>query len=130
MGGGDGQRNAEGRLNHGGRWRSEHEWPLARTRYTPYYLHNEGSLTPEPPGKNEEPDRYDYAPDNPVPTLGGHLHQHAHAGRAADRAARPALPLSPDGADYPALVAVCLASAEVGWFWPRQVTGNQVTAGG
>jgi len=36
-------------------WRNEHEWPLARTRSTPYYLHNQRSLTPEPPGKNEEP---------------------------------------------------------------------------
>ena len=60
-------------------WRYEHEWPLARTRFTPYYLHSQGSanslggdgtLTPEPPG-SEPPDRYDYDPDNPVPTLGG-----------------------------------------------------------
>ena len=33
MGGGDGRRNREGRLNHGGVWRSEKEWPLARTEY-------------------------------------------------------------------------------------------------
>ena len=52
-------------------WRNEHEWPLARTRSTPYYLHNQRSLTPEPPGKNEEPDRFDYDPNDPVPTLGG-----------------------------------------------------------
>jgi len=51
-------------------WRYEHEWPLARTQFVPYYLHDHGSLTPEPPGA-EEPDRYDYDPDKPVPTLGG-----------------------------------------------------------
>ncbi len=60
-------------------WRHEHEWPLARTELTPYYLHSSGGassaignggLTPEPPG-GEPPDRFDYDPDNPVPTLGG-----------------------------------------------------------
>jgi len=60
-------------------WRHEHAWPLARTIFTPYYLHSngkanslagDGTLTPEPPG-GEPADRYDYNPDNPVPTLGG-----------------------------------------------------------
>jgi len=60
-------------------WRYEDAWPLARTRFTPYYLHSQGSanslygsgsLTPEPPG-TERPDTYDYDPDAPVPTLGG-----------------------------------------------------------
>lgn len=60
-------------------WRFEHEWPLARTAFTPYYLHSggranslagDGALTPEPPA-GEPADRYDYDPDSPVPTLGG-----------------------------------------------------------
>ena len=60
-------------------WRFEHEWPLARTQFTPYYLHSQGdanslngdgTLTQEPPA-NEPPDRYDYDPASPVPTLGG-----------------------------------------------------------
>ncbi len=60
-------------------WRGEHEWPLARTVFTPYYLHShghanslfgDGTLSPEPPGA-EPPDRYDYDPERPVPTLGG-----------------------------------------------------------
>ena len=34
MGGGDGRRTPQGKLDHGGRWRNEREWPLARTRYT------------------------------------------------------------------------------------------------
>jgi len=61
------------------RWRFEHEWPLARTHFIPYFLHSgghansvfgDGTLSPESPGA-EPPDRYDYDPQNPVPTLGG-----------------------------------------------------------
>jgi uncharacterized protein len=57
-------------------WRSENEWPLARTRYTRYYLHSGGransqfgdgclnTLLPV-----EEPfDSYIYDPRNPVPS--------------------------------------------------------------
>jgi putative CocE/NonD family hydrolase len=60
-------------------WRNEDEWPLARTQFTPYYLHSKGTanslygsgtLSPELPG-NEAPDRYSYDPNDPVPTLGG-----------------------------------------------------------
>jgi len=60
-------------------WRDEHEWPLARTQFTPYYLHSggranslvgDGTLSPDEPS-NEPPDRYDYDPENPVPSIGG-----------------------------------------------------------
>lgn len=60
-------------------WRHEREWPLARTVYTPYYLHSggrantlygDGALSPEPPGA-EPADRYSYDPADPTPTLGG-----------------------------------------------------------
>jgi len=60
-------------------WRDEQEWPLARARTVPWYLHSsgaansllgDGTLSPEPPGA-EPPDRYTYDPDDPVPTLGG-----------------------------------------------------------
>ena len=59
-------------------WRSEKEWPLARTRYTAYYissgaaansLHGDGRLSAEHPAAGE--DRYTYHPENPVPTVGG-----------------------------------------------------------
>ena len=49
MGGGTGRRTTEGKMDHGGRWRSENEWPLARTQYIPYYLHADGSLNTQPP---------------------------------------------------------------------------------
>ncbi len=52
-------------------WRDENEWPLARTRYTEYYLHQDGVLSPQPPGAGEAPDSYIYDPADPVPTLGG-----------------------------------------------------------
>ncbi|MDH3305972.1 MAG: CocE/NonD family hydrolase [Acidimicrobiia bacterium] len=60
-------------------WRNEHEWPLERTEFTPWFLHSagrantlhgDGTLDPEPPGA-EPADRYSYDPDNPVPTVGG-----------------------------------------------------------
>ena len=73
MGGGSGRRNADGRLGHGGRWRDEHEWPLARTGFTEYYLHADGTLSTEPPGDDDPPSRYRYDPKDPVPTISGNL---------------------------------------------------------
>lgn len=63
------------------RWRNENEWPLARTQYTRYYLHSNGSantlsgdgvLTTEPPAA-EPADKFEYDPSNPAPTRGGEL---------------------------------------------------------
>ncbi|MCG8443724.1 MAG: CocE/NonD family hydrolase [Caulobacterales bacterium] len=56
-------------------WRYEQEWPLARTRFTPYYFRSPegarvGALSPTPPGP-EAATTYRYDPDDPVPTLGG-----------------------------------------------------------
>jgi putative CocE/NonD family hydrolase len=60
-------------------WRNEQEWPLARTRFTPYYLHSggsantlngDGALSTIKPGK-EPTDTFVYDPEDPVPTLGG-----------------------------------------------------------
>ncbi|MBA3330513.1 MAG: CocE/NonD family hydrolase, partial [Actinobacteria bacterium] len=71
MGGGSGRKTALGKLDHGGRWREEHEWPLARAREVVYHLHGDGSLSLEPPAGEEEPRRYSYDPAHPVPTVGG-----------------------------------------------------------
>src|SRR5215207_6279369 len=46
MGGGDGRRNTAGKMFHGGKWRQENEWPLARTQYASYYLQADGTLAP------------------------------------------------------------------------------------
>ena len=61
------------------RWRSEQDWPLARTHYTKWYLHSggsantfdgDGTMSTFPPA--EEPyDVYTYDPADPVPTRGG-----------------------------------------------------------
>lgn len=58
-------------------WRDEQEWPLARTRWTPYYLHSggnansrfgDGVLSTEKP-EQQPPDRFRYDPARPVPFI-------------------------------------------------------------
>lgn len=58
-------------------WRDEYEWPLARTRWTEFFLSGNGAantadgdgrLSSSPSGK---PDQFVYDPANPVPTHGG-----------------------------------------------------------
>ena len=71
MGGGSGRRNAEGRMEHGGHWRAEADWPLPGTKLTPYYLHGRGKLTPDAPNAGAEPLSYDFDPRHPVPSIGG-----------------------------------------------------------
>jgi putative CocE/NonD family hydrolase len=62
-------------------WRDEYEFPLARTRYTKYFLHSvqsanglasDGELNIKVPGV-ERPNTFQYDPKNPVPTIGGRL---------------------------------------------------------
>ncbi|MGV3478474.1 MAG: CocE/NonD family hydrolase, partial [Sphingobium sp.] len=71
MGGGSGRRNADGRLDHGGHWRDEQEWPLARTVPTTLHLHEDGALRPAAPESGAPPLAYDFDPADPVPTIGG-----------------------------------------------------------
>jgi putative CocE/NonD family hydrolase len=49
-------------------WRREHEWPLARTTWTNYYLHAGAMLDTTAPGQ-ETADEYTYDPGNPTPYL-------------------------------------------------------------
>jgi uncharacterized protein len=53
-------------------WRDEQEWPLARTRYTPWYLQQAGGLSPDGPA-GSAPDEFRHDPADPVPTVGGRL---------------------------------------------------------
>ncbi len=62
-------------------WRSEQEFPLARTRYTRYFLDSaggansasgDGSLSADL-SKGAKSDSFEYDPMNPVPTIGGRL---------------------------------------------------------
>ena len=71
MGGGSGRRNAAGRLEHGGRWRAERDWPIPDARNTAYYCHGDGVLAPQPPTANASPRTFTFDPTHPVPTIGG-----------------------------------------------------------
>lgn len=70
MGGGPATRTPQGRLLHGGSWRDEHEWPLARTSWTTLHLHGDGSLRDELSSGSTS---FVVDPDDPVPTVGGNL---------------------------------------------------------
>lgn len=80
MGGGSGRKDAMGRLSHGGRWRDEQEWPLARTRMTNFYLDPEGGLSEQGPPEVGTPITYDFDPANPVPTVGGNFTNYGTTG--------------------------------------------------
>ena len=62
------------------RWRAGEEWPPSGVEVANWYLHSGGRanrdddawLDPEPPG-DEPPDRFDYDPRDPAPSLGGNL---------------------------------------------------------
>ena len=71
MGGGDGRKNADGRMQHGGAWRAEQDWPIPDTRWTPYYLHPKNELSVDRPATGADPLAYEYDPHNPVPSIGG-----------------------------------------------------------
>ena len=61
-----------GRVNHGGNWRSEADWPVPGTLFTPYYLQDDGSLSPEKPENGTVPvTTFSFDPRDPVPTIGG-----------------------------------------------------------
>jgi len=61
------------------RWRDEEDWPLARTRYTNWYLHSGGKantlngdgVLDTTPNADEPADVFRYDPNDPVPTAGG-----------------------------------------------------------
>lgn len=73
MGTGDHTKDAHGRMNHGGYWRDEREWPLARTRYTAYYLQPGGGLALTPPTAEHADTSFEFDPRDPVPTIGGNI---------------------------------------------------------
>lgn len=71
MGGGSGRKGPSGRLDHGGAWRAESDWPLPTARDTAYYLHVGGALSPTPPVVAKAARSFDYDPRRPVPSIGG-----------------------------------------------------------
>ena len=73
MGGGDGLKSAEGRLQHGGRWREFSDWPPPESRSSAWYLHPDGSLSEEQPAVADASSAFDFDPMRPVPTIGGNI---------------------------------------------------------
>ncbi len=70
-------------LDHGGYWRSEPDWPVPGTNETPFYIHADGSLSIDSPGRDESASTdYTFDPMDPVPTMGGGI-------SAADQIIRP-----------------------------------------
>jgi putative CocE/NonD family hydrolase len=68
MGGGSGRKTPLGKLDHGGRWRDEQEWPLARAREKTFWLAGETLSETEVGGPART---FTYDPEDPVPTIGG-----------------------------------------------------------
>lgn len=71
MGTGDGHKTEKGLLHHGGQWREEKEWPLARAKTTPFYFHSAGGLSTQKPAAAQDATSYVFDPQNPVPSIGG-----------------------------------------------------------
>ena len=70
MGGGDGSRNRDGLLQHGGKWFSVGGWPPEGSRETPYYIHENGILSTEAPSREDASTTYTYDPRNTVSSNG------------------------------------------------------------
>ena len=71
MGTGDGRKDANGRLQHGGYWRTSDAWPVTNTRMVPYYFQADGSLRATKPTALQSKTTYTFDPRHPVPTIGG-----------------------------------------------------------
>lgn len=73
MGTGDGHKTEKGLLFHGGEWRDEAEWPLARQQVTSYYLTAGGRLETQTQATDGGSTTFTFDPANPVPTIGGNI---------------------------------------------------------
>ncbi len=73
MGGGSGAIDATGRIQHGGSWRTEQEWPLERATNAAYYLRSGGGLSPTLPEAQDAPTSWIHDPENPVPSVSGNV---------------------------------------------------------
>ena len=71
MGTGDGHKDANGHLYHGGFWRAANAWPLPESKPTAFYFQSDGSLSTQAPLAGGGSTTYTYDPKHPVPTIGG-----------------------------------------------------------
>jgi len=70
MGGGDGTRADDGRLNHGGTWHYGNAWPPEGVRPTSFHLHAGGVLATSEPAEPTASTTYTYDPRNTVSSNG------------------------------------------------------------
>jgi uncharacterized protein len=78
MGGGGGRKfqdvlGLNSRIDHGGCWRTETDWPLARARNSPFYLHAGGVLSTRKTEARAASTGWRFDPRDPVPTVGGNI---------------------------------------------------------
>lgn len=69
MGGGDGRKNADGKMQHGGKWITANHYPLPNTQTQHFYLQADHSLSQQIGDSAVHSFQSD--PNNPVPTIGG-----------------------------------------------------------
>lgn len=72
MGGGTGKKLGAGTVDHGGAWRSEEAWPLARARATSFYCNPNGRLSTDAPRENGTV-AWTHDPHHPVPSVGANV---------------------------------------------------------
>ena len=77
MGGGESEKNKEGRLQSGGTWKTASTWPPPGSSPRKLYLTAGGGLADAPPG-SDPPSRFQFDPDDPVPTIGGNIDSGKH----------------------------------------------------
>jgi putative CocE/NonD family hydrolase len=70
MGGGDGKKGDNGRLNHGGEWYYDDIWPPENIQPTNFYLHADGTLSQRKPSQQHSSTTYTYDPRNTVSSNG------------------------------------------------------------
>ncbi|WP_426247547.1 CocE/NonD family hydrolase [Nocardioides sp. LHG3406-4] len=73
MGGGGGHRTAAGNLFHGGAWRSEEAWPIARADHQTWYLQPDSGLGTDPVEDDGASASFQFDPERPVPSVGGNI---------------------------------------------------------
>lgn len=73
MGGGSGRKDADQRIDHGGRWLTAERWPLPGSQAVDLYLHPHGLLSESSPETADGSIGFFADPSQPVPTLGGAL---------------------------------------------------------
>jgi putative CocE/NonD family hydrolase len=92
MGTGDGHKDKEGRLYHGGVWHDANQWPPAASHAVSFYLHADGTLGSHAPDATESVSTtFRFDPAHPVPTIGGGVSRRLKDG-AYDQRERPDMP--------------------------------------